>query len=38
MCEFVGSGMEEIGPGLGRRPNSGVTDPAQDAILPHLAL
>jgi hypothetical protein len=25
-------------PGLGRRPNSGVTNPVQDAIRPHLPL
>jgi uncharacterized membrane protein YphA (DoxX/SURF4 family) len=28
-------GRLAIGLGLGRRPNSGVTNPAQDAILPH---
>jgi hypothetical protein len=29
-------GRLAIGLGLGRRSNSGVTNPAQDAILPHL--
>jgi hypothetical protein len=31
-------GRLAIGPGLGRRSNGGVTNPAQDAILPHLPL
>jgi len=31
-------GSLAIGPGLGRRSNGGVTNPAQDAILPHLPL
>ena len=31
-------GRSAIGLGLGRRPNSGVTNPAQDTILPHISL